>query len=117
MNEQTEAAGVRRRRSRAEVEQVAAEFEASGLKRTEFCRAHGLSLSTLNRYRRRRPPQGETTGGTRWVAVEVCRPGQTQRSAGGSGLAVVSASGWRIEVGRGFDAVTLAQLVRVLERA
>jgi len=35
---------------------------------------------------------------------------------GGSGLAVVSASGWRIEVGRGFDAGTLAQLLRVLER-
>ena len=103
---------MRRRRSRAEVEQITAEFETSGLNRTEFCRAHGMSLSTLNRYRNRRPQQAEA----RLVAVELPRPGQT-RSAGGSGLAVVLASGCRIEVGCGFDACTLAQLVRVLERA
>jgi len=117
MSEETQAAGVRRRRSRAEVEQIAAEFEASGLNRTEFCRARGLSLSTLNRCRRRRPEQGEATDGTRWLAVEVSRPSRTPRSAAGSGLALVLASGCRIEVGRGFDPGTLAQLVRVLERA
>jgi len=116
MNEETQTSGVRRRRSRAEVEQLAAEFEASGLNRTAFCRAHGLSLSTLSRYRNRRAQQGEAADGTRWVAVEVSGPGQTKGSVGASGLAMVSASGWRIEVGHGFDAGTLRQLLRLLER-
>ena len=45
---------VRRRRSRQEVEQLIAEYESSGLSRSEFCRERGLSLSTLSRYRKRR---------------------------------------------------------------
>ncbi|MGE5486788.1 MAG: IS66 family insertion sequence element accessory protein TnpA [bacterium] len=116
MDEQTQTAGARRRRSRAEVEQVAAEFETSGLKPTEFCRAHGLSLSTLNRYRNRRAQQGEAAGGSQWLAVEVSGPDHTIRRAGGSGIAVVLGGGRRIEVERGFDPGTLAQLVQVLER-
>jgi hypothetical protein len=35
----------------AEVATVVAAFEQSGLSRTEYCRQHGLSLSTLNRHR------------------------------------------------------------------
>jgi len=42
---------VRRRRSRQEVEQLVAEYESSGLSRSEFCRERGLGLSTLDRYR------------------------------------------------------------------
>src|SRR5947209_4221810 len=49
-----------KRRSRAEIEQLVAEFEASGLGRTAFCQQRGLSLSTLTRYRKR--PQ-HTAGG------------------------------------------------------
>jgi transposase-like protein len=41
----------RRRRSPAEVAAVVAAFEQSGQNRTEYCRQHGLSLSTLNRHR------------------------------------------------------------------
>jgi hypothetical protein len=37
-------------------------------------------------------------------------------SPAGSGLAVALPSGRRIEIGRGFDAHTLAQLMGVLER-
>jgi hypothetical protein len=37
--------------------------------------------------------------------------------AGASGLAVVLTGGRRIEVGRGFDAQTLQQLVSLLEAA
>lgn len=115
MDQKTQVADGRRRRTRAEVEQLAAEFEASGLSQAEFCRNHGLSLSTLSRWKRRLR-QGETAGVTRWVAVEVAGPDQRKSSTGGSGLAVKSAGGWRIEIGRGFDPVTLAQLLRVLER-
>jgi transposase-like protein len=102
----------RRRRSRAEAEQLVAEFEAGGLGREEFCRKHELAFSTLARYRRRRERgQGEGAGPSRWLAVDLADSPQ----AGASGLAVVLTSGRRIEVGRGFDAKTLEQLVHLLE--
>jgi hypothetical protein len=34
---------MRRRRGRAEIEQIVAEFTSSGLTRTEFCRRYGMS--------------------------------------------------------------------------
>jgi transposase-like protein len=45
---------IRRRRSREEVERLAIEFEASGLRIMEFCRKHGLPPSTLQRHLRKR---------------------------------------------------------------
>jgi hypothetical protein len=104
----------RRRRSRPEAEQLVVEYEASGMSREEFCRTHGLALSTLARYQRRRE-QGrvEGAGPRRWLAVEL----SGAHPAGASGLAVVLTGGRRIEVGRGFDAQTLQQLVSLLEAA
>jgi len=107
----------RRRRSRAEAEQLVAQYEASGLGREEFCRQHALSLATLARYRKRRQGEGEAARGGRWLAVEVSRPGSVAGSGAASGLAVVLARGRRIEIGRGFDAPTLVQLLELLERA
>jgi len=103
----------RRRRSRAEAEQLVAEFEASGLGREEFCREHGLVASTLARYRQRRQrDQGEAAAPRRWVAVELA--GSPQAA---SGLTVVLASGLRIEITLGFDGRTLQHLLRVLAPA
>jgi hypothetical protein len=112
MSEEQVIAVPRRRRSRAEAEQLAVEFESSGMSRVEFCQHHGLALSTLARYqtRRRQEQRGDLPG--RWVAVELASPQPADR-----GLAVVLANGRRVEVGRGFDAGTLTQLVSVLERA
>jgi transposase-like protein len=39
----------RRRRTRAEVQELVAEFMTSGMRRTEFCRRWGLSFGTLDR--------------------------------------------------------------------
>jgi hypothetical protein len=114
MNE--EQVSVRRRRSRHEVEQLVAEFESSGLSRTEFCRERGLALSTLGRYRRRRE-RPEPTRSNALLAVELSSRPETSVAAAGSALAVVLRGGRRIEVGRGFDADALEQLVRVLEGA
>ncbi len=102
----------RRRRSRAEAEQLLVEYEAGGVSRVEFCQKHGLAWSTLARYRRRREQgRDEGAGPGRWLAVEL----SGAHPADASGLAVVLAGGRRIEVGRGFDAQTLQQLVRLLE--
>jgi hypothetical protein len=113
MDDQTQVVEVRRRRTRAEAEQVAGEYEGSGLSRVEFCRKHGLSLATPARYRKRQA-QGAAVVGRRWLAVEVASSNATPE--GSSGLAVALPGGRRIEVGCGFDSHTLAQLLSVLER-
>lgn len=103
----------RRRRSRAEAAQLLVEYEASGISQEEFCQGHGLALSTLARYRKwREQRRRDEADAGRWVAVELASP-----QAAASGLAVVLSGGRRIEVGRGFDAQTLAQLVSLLEPA
>jgi hypothetical protein len=103
----------RRHRSRAEADRLVAEYEASGLSQGDFCAQRDVPLKTLDRYLTRYRKQ--RAGGNeppRWVAVEVS-------GHGGSGgeLAVLLPTGCRIEVKRGFDAVTLRQLVAVLEQA
>ena len=108
---------IRRRRSRAEVEQLVAEYETSGLDRTVFCQQRGLSLSTLARYRRRqRQMAGEAADGNGWLAVEVSSATAATGGERSSGLAVWLPSGQRIEVSRGFDAGTLQRLLAVVER-
>ena len=90
---------------------MVAEYTASGLSQVEFCRKQGLSLATLARYRKRHV-QGSPVPGSRWLAVEAPGAGPARES----GLALALAGGRRIEVGRGFDAHTLVQLLSVLER-
>ena len=115
MHEDTQAVTVRRRRRREEAEQLAAEYEASGLSQVEFCQQQGLSVATLARYRRRRAR--EEMAGDGWVAVEVSSEYPAPGSMVSSGLAVALSGGRRIEVGRGFDSATLVQLLGVLERS
>jgi hypothetical protein len=115
VDEQTLIVEVRRRRSRAEAGQLVAEYEASGLSQVEFCQKQGLSLATLARYRKRQT-QDSPAAGDRWVEVKESAGHPAQGIPASSGLAVVLPSGRRIEVGRGFDAHTLAQLLDVLEQ-
>jgi hypothetical protein len=113
MDEQQDVRPRPRRRSRAEADQVAAEYEASNLTQTEFGRLKNIPLKTLARYvARQRRDKGDAGRAGRWVAVEVTEPGSA-----GSELVVTLAGGRRIEVKRGFDEETLQQLVAVLERA
>jgi hypothetical protein len=115
--QQAQMVKVGRRRSRTEAGQLVAAYEASGLSCIEFCRQQGLSLATLARYRKRqRQAQGEAATGNRWLAVEVSSVSATAGSGTASGLAITLAGGRRIEVGRGFNAPTLLQLLSVLER-
>jgi transposase len=117
VNEQTQEVKVKRRRSRAEVEQLVAEYEASGLRRTAFCQQRGLSLSTLARYRRRQEQAAcDSAEGKSWLAVEVSGSAAVAGGERASGLAVVLSGGRRIEVGRGFDADTLKRLLAMVER-
>jgi transposase len=117
VDKQTREVKTKRRRSRAEIQQLVAEYEASGLGCTAFCQQRGLTLSTLARYRRRQEQTaGEAAEGKRWLAVEVSGSAVVTSPEKASGLAVVVPGGRRIEVGRGFDADTLQRLLAVVER-
>jgi hypothetical protein len=101
----------RRHRSRAEADQLAAEYETSGLTREAFCQQRDIALSTLSRHLRRyRREQAGAVRSPRFMQVEVTAP-----TSPGSPLTVLLSCGHRIAVSRGFDAGTLRQLIAALE--
>jgi hypothetical protein len=74
MTENQEGPG-RKRRSGEEIKRLVLEFEASGLRQNEFCRNHGLALSTLQRQlKKRRLNKSEAKEGGRFVAVKLAGP-------------------------------------------
>jgi hypothetical protein len=104
----------RRRRGVAEIAQLLAEYEASGMGQAEFCRSRQLGHGTLSRYLTQRQQHArKARERNRLVPVEV--PGN--RAATGSSLTIVLSAGRRIEVGLGFDPLTLRQLLSALESA
>lgn len=106
---------MRRRRSRAEAEQLVAEFETSGLTRAAFCAGRGLSVAALDKYRRRH--RERASGGSRMIPVEVSpskgRMGDLAVESRG-GLWLELPNGCRIAVGSGFEGATLKRLLAVL---
>ena len=111
-----------RRRGRAEIERLAGLYGTSGMGRSEFCRSHGMALSTLTRHLKKQQNRqdhvdSEGAGRSRLVAVALAVAVATVSAGECSGaLTVRLFNRRRVEVGRGFDAATLAQLVTVLER-
>jgi hypothetical protein len=109
-----------KRRTRAEVQQLVAEFVSSGMRRSEFCQSRGLSFSTLDRHlkklrwKRRRKP---ISSAGRLVPVELAFRESPKQHEPSCGLAVVLPGGRRIEVHPDFDTSTLERLVSLLERA
>jgi hypothetical protein len=91
--------------------------ETSGLPRSEFCRIHGLRLSTLQRglKRERIATGGSQSGDKRLVRINVIGGGGAADREGRCGMAVVLAKGRRIELSRDFDAVQLRRVVEALE--
>src|ERR1700693_4736141 len=103
-----------KRRTRAEVQQLVAEFVSSGMRRSEFCQSRGLSFSTLDRHlkkrrwkKRRRP----TSSVGRLVPVELAARKSPTQQEPSCGLAVVLPGGRRIEVHPEFDTNTFERLV------
>src|SRR6266513_3788052 len=88
-----------KRRTRAEVQKLVAEFVSSGMRRSEFCRSRGLSFGTLNRHlkklrwKRRRKP---ISSAGRLVPVELAARKSLTRHESSCGLAVVLPGGRRI---------------------
>jgi hypothetical protein len=108
-----------RRRSRTEAERLVSEFEQSGLKRKEFCAAHGLSVHTLDAWRKRVAQSGL---GEKIVPVEIVEDRRAsvgsmpaESTARNGRFRVVLAQGLRIEVDPGFDATELRRLIGALD--
>ena len=105
------------------------EYEQSGLTRRVFCRQHGISLATLDNYRRQRgcgPGQAEdsapaaiNSSAVTFVPVELVERSSLHRQTAGIGASIYIelVSGRRIAVTAGFDATTLTRLIAVLEQA
>jgi hypothetical protein len=124
----TNGAGVGlHRRSRAEAKRLVSEFEQSGLGRKEFSAAHGLSVHTLDAWRRRVAGPRQEMVPVEIVADRAARLGSkveaqvvAMRAAGmerSGPFRVVLADGLRIEVEPGFDAVELRRLLAALGSA
>jgi succinate dehydrogenase/fumarate reductase flavoprotein subunit len=108
-----QAGELRRNRSRKEADELAAEYEASGLTQQAFSKLKGIALKTLSRYVVRHRRGLRTTGGVgRLVAVKV-----KEQAKSGAELTLVLTAGQRIEVRPGFDGETLQRLLAVVERS
>jgi hypothetical protein len=109
-----------KRRTRAEAQELVAEFVSSGMRRSEFCRNRGLSFSTLDRHlkklRWKRRRKLISSAG-RLVPVELAARKSPKQQEPSCGLAVVLPGGRRIEVQHDFDTTTFERLVGILERA
>ena len=118
-----------RRRSREEADRLVLEYEQSGLTRRLFCSEHGLSLATLDNYRRQcacSPGQAldaaralTSAPAVTFVPVELVERSSPRRQTAddGASLHIELAGGRRIAVTAGFDAGTLTRLIAVLEQA
>src|SRR5712692_8468911 len=105
-----------KRRTRAEVQQLVADFVSSGIRRSEFCRSRGLSFGTLNRHlkkqRWKRRNRAASSAG-RLVPVELAAKKSPTQHEPSCGLAVVLPGGRRIEVHPDFDTSTFERLVGI----
>jgi hypothetical protein len=109
-----------KRRTRAEVQELVAEFVSSGMRRSEFCKSRGLSFSTLDRHlkkRRGKRRRRAASSAGRLVPVELAARKSPTQHESSCGLAVVLPGGRRIEVHPDFDTSTFERLVSLLERA
>ena len=104
-----------KRRTRAEIQQLVAEFVSSGIRRNEFCQSRGLSLSTLDRHlrklrwKRKRKP---TSSVGRLVPVVLAARKLPKQYEPSCGLAVLLPGGRRIEVHPDFDTSTLGVMLQ-----
>ena len=110
------------RRGRAEIARLARSYRASGLGRSEFCRHHGLALSTLSRHLQKQLEKEARQDGDvvrRSPLVEVKVAAAVSPVSTGDrpcALTLLLFNGRRVEVGDGFAEQTLRRLVAVLER-
>ena len=90
----------RRKRVRRDWPDVLRALADSGLTISAFCRQHGVAPSLVYRWRRRLQTESTVPTSERFVELHPT-------SASGSGVAVVTDAGWRLELEPDFDEATL----------
>ena len=116
-----EAVLVVHRRGHAEIARLASLYRASGLGRSEFCRRHGMALSTLNRHLQKQfeaveRQDNDSAGRSPLVEVKLAAGVNPVCTGNRSCALTLLLNGRRVEVGDGFDDATLRRLVVVVER-
>lgn len=101
------------------------QWQASGLSQSEFCRRHGLAMSTFNRKAAALLGKSVQSGVAsepseeppHWLEVRMSGlRGVGESSASlGEGFEVALDGGWRVRLGPQFDAEGLRRLLGVLE--
>jgi hypothetical protein len=102
-----------KRRTRTEVQQLVTEFVGSGMRRSEFCRSRGLSLSTLSRHLKKQRWKRKSRAASpadRLVPVELAAKKSPTQHEPSCGLVVALSRGRRIEVYPDFDTNTFGRL-------
>ena len=120
MDQVNEFAG--RRRSRSEALRLAFEYEQSGLTRRAFSQQNGLSLASLDNYRKLRSKSSDASQCTSpdldLVPVDlVDNVSPAQQQGPDAGIYLILSKGHRISIATGFDAATLVRLITVLDEA
>ncbi len=91
---------------------VLAAQAASGLSIAAFCRQEGINLSLFHRRRQDRLTAAvPATGAGSFIELRPPPPVPS-----GSGVSMVTAEGWRIEVAPDFDGATLDRLLESVHR-
>ena len=90
-------------RSKQEIRRIVEGFASSGKTRRKYCEEHGISITTLDYWRRKHNPKPKLME----VAIE---PQQV-----GAGFSLALANGRRIESSWNFTEADLLRLIRVAE--
>jgi hypothetical protein len=100
------------------------QWQASGLSQSEFCRRHGLAMSTFNRKAAALVGKSVRSGVAseaseeppHWLEVRMSGRRGVGESSGslGEGFEVALDGGWRVRLGPQFDAEGLRRLIGVL---
>ena len=92
-------------RGAEEIEELLAQYRASGLKQIEYCRQTGMVLSSLGRYLRRHSR----------AAQQLVRVRMQSSAEPATSFALVLGNGRRIESSWQFGDAELARVIRVAE--
>jgi hypothetical protein len=101
----------RLRRTAGEIAELLADYRQSGQGQREFCQQRGIGLSTLQNYLR-----GGRSGRKAQGLVEVELVAGNRVDAKARSLELTTTNGYRISVGRGFEAGDLIRLVKTIEQ-
>lgn len=98
------------RRSKAEWQELFADFEASGLAMQNFCDSHEIKLATFQKYFRQWE-KSQNTSETKWVAIEQAQEHEPKMTQQAIEIAIGACI---ISVPTGFDADSLVRICNVL---